>query len=125
MSALLITPEVKDSIKSLVAFAETNPLSMETLMQMVEGNLPPISDNSAHTIDIPIGYRAVLSIELQAEKIRHLSVSSSTPNKSPHPAVIRELMPLFGFKNTLDDAKVWTEKYDDRFAVNVAEAEQY
>lgn len=121
--ALIIGAAQKDKIKNLVDYAEKNIFSMDDLLDTVNKEMESAGDMDGFSIDLPVGFKVVYSIEQQpAGKVRHLSVSVDTPGRCPSPESIQVIMDEIGFKNTLLKCKVGMEKIGENHeAVNVLE----
>jgi hypothetical protein len=123
MRPLLIDDSVKEAAAKVVQFAEQHVLSVDDLLDTVNGELPSVGDQEGYTCHIPVGYRAVFSIENQGTfHVRHLSVSVDRAGKLPHPDAVQEIMGLFGFTNKLRNCMVKVEYLEDAGqAINVWE----
>jgi hypothetical protein len=118
-SAFITTPEIKESIRKCRAFAE-DPGHWRRLADDTVVTVP--GDISAYTVDIPVGYKAVYSVDAQGDdSLRHLSVSlhalDGTP-KNIHPMVMMELMALYEFG---EDAQIGTLPADPPWVVHALE----
>ena len=80
MRALLIGPEERTAIARLIAHAEAHPVSRARLVATMELDAPPIGNDAAHVVDVPMGYRCAFAFEdPPARPCRHLSVSVAPP----------------------------------------------
>lgn len=122
---LIIDTELQDQIRSLVEYAEKNPITMDYLLDQKNGEEPPPGDFSEYSRNLPFGYRIVFTIELQpAGKVKHLSMSVDEDDKLPNEYTVQEIMRLIGFKNELRKCRVALEDISPkRKAVNVLEVE--
>ena len=122
MRALIISDETKQKIKEVITYAEEHPFTLEYLHRMTAGKEIPMGNIYQHVCHIPIGFRAVYSIELQNKKVRHLSVSYYKKKRPPTAIEMEEIMKLFGFKNKIKNCMVAEEITVDRsVAINVLE----
>jgi len=121
MYVLIIDAQAEKDIYRLKEFAELNPISLETVKNIIACKEPPIGNNPFHVCLIYDGFRCVFSIEEHKDKIkvRHLSVSVKTKGKWPNEYTIQEIMLQFGFRNRLKDSIIYLEKKAE--AVNVIE----
>lgn len=101
MTLLLVSPETRNQIDALVAYAAANPLSAEHCLAVFDGREPPPGDNPANVIIIPMGYRCCFTFEThkRGRQVRHLSIGVVAPGKWPNPLAVRELLTLFGFQH--------------------------
>jgi hypothetical protein len=123
LKALIIDEHVKQAISQVVQYAEEHPVTIDEVLDMYNGQEVPVGESEQHVCFIPMDYRAVFSIEDQAKfHVRHLSISVSTPGKLPSPEAVMMLLPLFGFKNSLQDCMVRLEDFaEGHQAINVWE----
>jgi hypothetical protein len=117
---LATTPEVTKAVAKVRAFAE-QPNNWRRIGDDEVIVVP--GDRPAFTVEIPVGYTAVYSIDatLPGEGMRHLSVSVIGPDGQPkgvHPAAMSEIMELFGFG---DDPRVGTLPGDPEWVVHALE----
>lgn len=113
MGILAITPETKDRIKEVISYAVRHPIRVEKDKPVKNAGNDP-----NHIIQLPVSYKAVYSIEEQKGpdgkfyKLRHLSVSTITPERYPNPAAFEAILEAFDFRNTkIKNGKlfVWNE----------------
>jgi hypothetical protein len=123
MNALLIDNEVKADLNRLVEYAETHPFSIDDLLDIQNGVLPPPGDNPERVCLIPFDYRIVYSIEQQLKgDVRHLSMSVSGENKLPSIQAVETIMGFVGFKNGLQDCMKYLEDVSENHqAINILE----
>jgi len=96
MSVLIIDESTKTRAAEVLQWADKHPFTIDDLLDMVNGQSPIAGQRPPHIMEIPIGYRAVFSIEQQrGHLIKHLSVSVNRPGKLPNEAAIRQIMELF------------------------------
>ena len=101
---LLIDDEVKRRIDLIHTNAETFRYSFSELYRMLGGHQPPPGDMKRHVADIPVGYRAVYTIENhQTGWFRHLSVSRNGGRSVPGVAPVAEIARMLGFQKTLKE----------------------
>lgn len=99
--ALLIGLQERTAIARLIAHAETHPVSRARLAATMELDAPPIGNDPAHVVEVPMGYRCAFSFEDQpAGRCRHLSVSVDAPKRLPSVPAVLALMAVFGFTAT-------------------------
>lgn len=124
MNALIIDKEIEAKIKKLIEFAETNPMPLEVLEQIME-NKWPAPGNVGFDIEIPVGIRVVFTIEQQPFGwCKHMSVSLHYPDPEimPHFSVVEMLLEYFGMDTlhtALQNGFVYIEENICPKAVNV------
>jgi hypothetical protein len=104
MSVLALTPEVKARCAAIVAYAREHIIT--------DGAAPPVGDNPEHVVEIPFGFRAVFSYELQHGILcRHLSISVDKKDRLPSEHAVHLIAGLFGFTNGMEgqNVTVWVE----------------
>lgn len=132
LELLLLDDEVQKRIKTLIEYADNNPISHEKMIEIeekmkrdepIEGI---VGNNPNHSIDLPMNHRAVYSIEFHPiGECRHISIS--VDNKKPEIGNLRLILDFFGFKSNLEDGKcyAYVESYTvdgvEYSAVNVVE----
>lgn len=123
MRVLLIDDSIRAKIKTLIDYAEKNPFSMDELLDTHNKELAPAGDMDGFSLQIPMGYMVVYSIEKQPMgKVRHLSVSVGTENKMPSQESVQMIMEEFGFKNKLLNCSVSIEEVSPvKKAINILE----
>lgn len=123
MKPLILNNTAKEKLKALREHAEENPVTLEYLMKMVNKQCKPIGDVKGHFCNLDVGYKVVLSIELQeVGKVRHMSMSVYEKNSLPPVEAAKEVMKLLGFQNELRKCKSGLEELGDGYtAVNIAE----
>lgn len=123
---LIIDKDMTDQIESLVKYAESNPITMDYLLDQKNGEERPPGDFNEYTRVLPFGYRVVFTIEFQpAGKVKHLSMSVDEDEKLPNEIAVQEIMNLIGFKNELRKCMVKLENTSPkRKAINVLEIEK-
>lgn len=111
MRVLAINEAVQAEIDDLVRYAEQHPYSMDDLLDMYNGFLPPAGDNPNHVIHIPFGFRVVYSIEKQVKgNVRHASISIDVDVLVPSIEAVQLIISKLGYKNRLEDCMVEIEK---------------
>jgi hypothetical protein len=119
MNAFIIGAEQKKELALLKEIAEANPFSAAAMKERIKGTWQP-GDDVLYTVYIPIDYKVVFTIETALERdnleishgmYRHLSVSIGSRKKTPHPAVVQEIMNELGFVHRLDSGQcqAWSE----------------
>lgn len=130
MALLVIGPDQKAQIAALIAVAEANPVSLETVKRLVAameaGEELPAGLNDGMTIVIPHGYEVTYTHEEQPGGMcRHMSVAvirPDNPNAMPSQAAMAAIMVGFGFVNDLRGCKIWVEEHPEkRTSINVLE----
>lgn len=110
MSILLLNVATQQKIDNLIIFATTNPLTLDSMEDRVQGNLPAIGSDPKHCIDIYKGYRCCYSHEPDREGrlVHHLSVSMIDQEGYPSKESIEALLEAFGFAGKLGTGKLMT-----------------
>jgi len=123
MRPFIINNVLKVQLADLAAYAVENPITMNDMLDVMNGAKKPAGDNPRHYIELNEGFKIVYSIEQQPKgDARHLSVGVLAPKRLPNPEVVKEIMKLIGFKNKLSDCKIWIENITpDYQAINVTE----
>jgi hypothetical protein len=130
MRALIIGPDEKTKIATLLAHAEKHVVSMSQVIRAAN-NGKVVGDDPANVCLIPRGFRVVFTYEMQKKrKARHISISveadpkivaGSDSDRFPHPAAVNAIITEFGFKGIVglpsQDLVVWKEGR----AINVLE----
>lgn len=127
MSVLAFTPEVDEAIARCVEHAKSHVISWPELQARATGAIKDaVGDDPDFVVDIPVGYRACFSYEMQRGiKCRHLSISVGRRGKLPHEQAVHELCKRFGFTEGLKgpNVTIWLENLPDGYsAINVLEA---
>jgi hypothetical protein len=121
MRALILNDELRREIRRVVEHARANPVPLSTMKEIAAGRAPAVGYDQRFACEIPVGYRAVFSIEEHPGGwMRHLSISVAE-GKLPHPAAIAEIMKEFGFAGGIGDCERWVENTEDARAVNLVE----
>jgi hypothetical protein len=121
---LIIDEATRQRIAEVVQYAEAHTFSLDDLLDVhnQEPDAQVAGDMEDFVCYIPLDYRVVYSIEDQPIRVRHLSISVSTPGRLPSVAAVAEIMRWFGFVSQLSDCMVQLEAIGpDRQAVNVWE----
>lgn len=87
-------------LNKLRKYAEANPIEVDELLDIFNGQAYPVADRPEFTTEIPVGVRVVYCIEHQKMGYaRHLSVSVHPlrKGKMPNPVIVGELMKIMGF----------------------------
>lgn len=124
MSAFIIGAEQREELNRLRQHAEAHKIEVDELLDIFNGQLPPVGDRKGFSCNIPVGYRVVFCIEFQKKGwAKHMSVSlhSGQKKKPPHPTVIKELMLLLGFTGKMDGKDVMVYFESEHTVVNVIE----
>jgi len=112
-----MSPMQIQQLSEMRQWAEMNPITLSDIHEMIEGKRPPIGDNENFVLYLE-GMRIVFSIEEQpVGKVRHVSISRKEgPVSTSHFAMIEKWL---GFEEA--PVQMWTEKFDGRIALNVAQ----
>jgi len=115
MIPLLLNEVALEKIQKLKEFAEENPLSMDDLLDMKNGALPPAGDMQGYSCFLNFGYKIVFTTELQVEgTVRHTSISVDFPKRLPSIQAVKEIITLLGFDRELERCLVEIEKRNER-----------
>jgi hypothetical protein len=116
---LIIDEETKLKIKQVIASAQFHPWTSDIMRKVMQGEYPPAGDYEELTVTIPVGYKAVFSLEEQPLGwCQHLSVSVDTDGKLPSQEAIAVVMEEFGMGNDLHDCiNVWVDP--DTQSINI------
>ena len=125
MRPLVIGKDEREAIAKVVAHAKANVITRRDVLAAMEGVGEAPGDREGFSCEIPMGFRAVFSVEDQPSgMVRHLSVSVDQKDKCPNPHAVQLLAVEFGFDGEIMDgsAMVWTEEIGPgRTAINVAQ----
>lgn len=103
MRPLFIDDAAKAAIQALKEHAEKNVLSIDDLLDMVDGKKPKWGDLPGSFILLLVGYRVVFSMEQQKIGLcRQLSISVNTSNRIPSMDAVQMIMNEFGFEHPLE-----------------------
>jgi len=122
LNPLCIDDATKIKIKQVVANAQLHPWTSDIMRRVMQGEYPPAGDYENLKIIIPVGYKAVFSLEEQPLGwCQHLSVSINTEGKLPSQEAIAVIMEEFGMGADLHDCiSVWVDP--DTQSINVLTA---
>jgi hypothetical protein len=107
MSVLAITAEVESRAKQIVTYAQEHPITHEEAVAMMKGEKRPVGMRPEYQMEVPIGFKVVYSWERQPLPLgwcTHISVSTATPGKAPHPAIVDAILLLFEIGKKHDQA---------------------
>jgi len=118
MSVLVLGPEEKEILKGLKEYAESHPMSMDDMLDIINGDSGAAGDFDEFTRDIPVGYRVVFSVEQQVPgDIRHISISCEGP--TPSPEAVELILEEMGFEIS-DPTQIFMEDIGEgQIAINV------
>lgn len=124
---LIISDEVTDVLKKLVAKAAERPTTYDECLRL--SKIGPDKENPLNndlTVTIPNGYRVTYTEEYQRPDVRcrHMSVSveDGKPGTGPNPHAVVEICKMIGFKNQLQECAVYVGTLKDgRLVINVVE----
>jgi len=126
MSVLLIADAEKTAIRHALERAAQHPISVETLRQWQAPDkahlkltdrpkgAPTIPQRSQH-VDLPIGYRAVISFEQQPQPMglcKHLSISVERKGFLPSPEAVKAIAQEFGVIWPDIAVHMWIEEFE-------------
>jgi len=106
---LIIDPAV---VHRLITYAEENRTTLQMLMYIQSGGMPPPGDYAARSAKMPVGYRVVYTIEEHPQEggktkwFKHLSISCD--NKMPSTHAGQAIMRAFGY-GPIEDCIVYKE----------------
>jgi len=96
---LIINDEVRSEIEKVKQFAVQHPISTEDIQKIVKGEMPPPGDVPYFTCMIPIGFKAVYTIEYQpAGECEHISISTAACGQMPTNEEVEQITEAFGIK---------------------------
>lgn len=111
----------REPIDKLIAHAQTHRIDLDALKAIYAGQMPPAGDYAARTIELPIGYRIVFTIEEHPQEggttkwFKHLSISCD--NKMPHPAAAEMIAKEFDMEMSI----VYPERNPVIESINILE----
>ncbi len=127
---LIITEAVRFEIWQALARADASPIPSETMRQFatlaagvrelkLADRAPGLERPASEHVEIPIGFRAAISVEEQpAGMVRHLSISVDKVGRMPSEAAVMVIAEEFGMVPPFDGA--WLEEFDPgHHAVNL------
>lgn len=121
---LLIGPEEETALKLAMELARKRPVTLEQIrahahavdqstdvLTLAErGNARP--ERYVRMVELPRGYRVNISFEQQpAGLCLHLSMSTSAPDKLPHPAALQMVLQAMGIDRH-EEARTWVEEFE-------------
>jgi hypothetical protein len=126
---LILGPEEKSAIASLIRHAERSVVGFETMMALSRRLFPAGGERNAPlTIEIPHGYRITFTIEEHRPEVpcRHISISiRDGGSRAASGHAVEMIMREFGFRNALQvllrSGTVWSEAAAVGVAVNIVE----
>jgi len=125
---LMISDEVRDALKQLVAKAAERPMSYEELQRMAaipEGANKTNPANDDLTLTIPHGYRVTYTEEYQRPDVRcrHMSVSlvDGKRGTGAAPEAVQEICVMLGYSNPIHECAVYVGTIDGGLVINVVE----
>lgn len=102
MAVPLIIDDTK--VANLKAFAEAHPIFMNELIEIAEGRQQPVGDREGYSIDLPINFKVVFSIEEHPQKdgngtiwFKHMSMSLDIPGRCPNEFAVGMVCQALGF----------------------------
>lgn len=100
MRPLIINAEIRKVLQGIVIYAESNPFTMDDMLDMFNLEIPDVSNRQGYSCVIPDGYHITYSIEEQAKgRVRHLSVYVPADNKLPNVTAVEAIMREMSFKS--------------------------
>lgn len=122
MRPLIIGENEKRELLRIKYYAESNPFSVDNMLDIYNRSLPPIGENKKHVCVIPIDFRVVFSIETQKKGLaRHVSISVPDINRSPSIEACDMIIKELGFKNTVTFIAMKGGIYLEKNVVNIIE----
>lgn len=124
MRPIIIDGRAKESIRAMVQFAKENPLTIDNVLDVANGQREAPGDMHGYRCYVDMGYKIVYSIEhTPIGLVQHLSMSVDTPGKAPSSEAVQLIMSEIGFHKQLGDCQIWVEDIaKDAVAINVVEA---
>lgn len=118
MSVLVLGQEEKQILEDLREYAESHPMSMDDMLDIINGDSGAAGDFEEFTRNIPVGYRVVFSVEQQVPgDIRHLSVSCD--GVAPSPEAVELIQKEVGFEESKPTQIFVEDIGDGQIAINV------
>lgn len=103
----IIDHQVKMELESLKEYAEANPLTIDNLLDMFNGAIPPAGDTKEYSRLLPFGFKVVLTIMPDSHGTLYRQMSMSVSNGQriwpPNPHVVDLILPFLGFTKSLSD----------------------
>ena len=88
----------EEKLVDLKAFAQSHPIPLPAMKQIVAGEAPIVGDRDGYSIDFDFGYRLVFSIEEHpCGWMRHMSMSQAWPGRNPNQVAIKLICAALGF----------------------------
>lgn len=107
MRPIIIDDGVKNQIAEVIEYAQQHVYTMDNMLDVLNGDMPPAGDNPNLVVNIPHGLRVVYSEEeQQIGRCKHISVSVNTPGKLPNPVVVEEVLKLFKIESPMYDCVI-------------------
>jgi hypothetical protein len=104
-------------LRALREYAEAHKINSDEMKLMVEGKAAFVGDRPGHSLDMPVGFRVVYSIEEHPQEdgktawIRHMSMSQARPDRDPNIIALQMVATALGFPN-LDECMVRHNEMD-------------
>lgn len=95
MRPFVIDEAFTAKMSQLRQYAKAHPFSFPDLVRMSKGEIPAVGNDPSHVVNLPFGFRVVLSYEEQPEPLGwcwHLSVSVPDPTRLPNPLTIETIL---------------------------------
>lgn len=126
---LVITPEVRATLRRLRDFAGSRPTDMAAVMDLQksdEGKRQHWKDMHARTVTIPGPWPFEVTFSIEANHpggtMRHMSMSIRREGRVPHPAGLWMVAEELGFAGGLEACRIWPEELSDGgTAINLAQ----
>lgn len=127
---LVISDEIRDVLRKLVARAAERPTRHEDVLRMAKmgpraaNTENPLNDDL--TLTVPHGYRITYTEEYQRPDVRcrHVSVSlvDGRAGTGPNPEAVRAICEMIGFKNDMLKCAIYVGTLPgERLCINVVE----
>lgn len=107
MAVPLVIDDTK--VANLKAFAEAHPIFMNELIEIAEGRKQPVGDREGYSLDLPVNFKIVFSIEEHPQKngrgtiwFKHMSMSLAIPGRCPSVSAVSLVCERLGFPTLAD-----------------------
>lgn len=93
---LIIGKLQNNGIKKLISYAEKNKIDLKRMKNIMALKEPPVGDLKGYSLNIPVGFRVVYSIEEHpCGWMKHLSISLSKRHRVPNQYAVQMIMDKF------------------------------
>jgi hypothetical protein len=119
-SILILDDKSRNNLKDLKDYAEENPIDLERMKKIVALESPPIGDDEAHVVHLPLSIRVVYSLEQHINALcKHLSVSSVRQEEPPGPDLVQMIANELDFGDIRKESVAYFEDFGTGKAVNI------